>query len=182
MALNSANTGVAVTGEVSVAPTATAAPIDTTTALNVAFVGLGYVGEDGITESHDRSTDDIKAWQNSATVRTVVTDSSLKYSFTLIETTKAVVETALGVTVTQTAPNGAYVIVPSSTGGQKSFVIDIVDGANVKRIYIPNGEVTELGDTTYSSGEAIGFEVTITTYPNATISGNAKVWDTRLKT
>jgi len=181
MALNSANAGVAVTGEVSVGPTATAAPTNTSTALAAGFVGLGYISEDGITESHDRSTDDIKAWQNSATVRTVVTDSALTYNFTLIETTKAVVETALGVTVTQSVSDGSYVITPSSTGGRKSFVIDIVDGANIKRIYVPQGEVTELGDTSYASGDAIGFEVTITTYPDSGIGGNAKVWDTRLK-
>lgn len=180
MALNSSNTGVAVTGEVSVGPTSTTAPTDTTTALT-GFTGLGYVSEDGITESHDRSTDDIKAWQNSATVRTVVTDSALTYNFTLIETTVKVVETALGVTVTQTVTDGSYVVVPSATGGRKSFVIDVVDGANIKRIYIPQGEVTEVGDTSYTSGDAIGFELTITTYPDTGIGGNAKVWDTRLK-
>lgn len=181
MALASANVGVAVTGEVFAGATSTTAPTDTSTALNVAFKGLGYVSEDGITESRDRSTDDIKAWQNSATVRTVITDSSLKYNLTLIETTKDVIETALGVTVTQSVPHGTYVIVPSSTGGRKSFVIEIVDGANIKRIYIPQGEVTELGDTTYGSGDAIGYEITITTYPDTGIGGNAKVFDTRLK-
>ena len=180
MALNANNTGVAVTGEVSVGPTTATAPTNTSGTLT-GFTGLGYVSEDGITESHDRSTDDIKAWQNSATLRTVVTDSSLTYNFTLVETTVKVVETALGVTVTQAVADGSYVIVPSSTGGQKSFVIDIVDGANIKRIYIPNGEVTEIGDTSYTSGDAIGFDITITTYPNTTIGGNAKVWDTRLK-
>ena len=34
----------------------------------------------------------------------------------------------------------------------------------------------------YANGEAIGYEVTIAAYPDSTIGGNAKVWDTALKT
>lgn len=180
MALSSANVRVAVTGEISVGATTAAAPTGTSGALT-GFTGLGYVGEDGVTESRDRSTDDIKAWQNGDTVRTLVTDGSLKYNFQLLETTKAAVELAYGSTVTQTVTDGSFVIVPTSTGGRKSFVIDVVDGSNIRRIYIPEGEVTEVGDTVYAGGEAIGYEVTITTYPNSTIGGNAKVWATSLK-
>lgn len=179
MALASANVRVAVTGEVLVGLTSATGPTGTG-GTTTGFTGLGYVGEDGITETRDRSTDDIKAWQNAATVRTLVTDAGLTYNFTLIETTKASVELAYGTTVTQTVTEGNYVIVPTSTGGQKSFIIDIVDGANLKRIYIPQGEITEVGDTVYASGEAIGYEVTLTTYPNTVIGGNAKVWETVL--
>jgi hypothetical protein len=34
----------------------------------------------------------------------------------------------------------------------------------VERIYIPTGEVTSLGERTLASGEAVGYEVTITAY------------------
>lgn len=180
MALNSANVRVAVTGEVLVGATTAAAPTGTA-GTTTGFLGLGYVGEDGVTEARDRSTDDLKAWQNSATVRTLITDASLKYTFVLIETKKETVELAYGTTVTQAAAEGNYVIVPTNTGGQKSFIVDVVDGANLKRIYIPQGEVTEVGETVYASGEAIGYEVTVTTYPNSVIGGNAKVWETALK-
>lgn len=180
MALNAANVRVAVTGEVSVGATSATAPTSSSSSLT-GFTGLGYVSEDGVTETRDRSTEDIKAWQNSATVRTVITDGTLTYNFRLIETTKAAVELAYGTTVTQTVPEGTYAIVPTATGGRKSFVIDVVDGANLKRIYIPQGEVTEVGDVTYASGEPIGYEVTITAYADATISGSAKVFETALK-
>lgn len=180
MALNSANVRVAVTGEVSVGPTTATAPTSSSSSLT-GFNGLGYVGEDGITETRDRSTEDIKAWQGGTTVRTVVTDGNLTYNFILIETTKASVELAYGTTVTQSVSEGNYVIVPTNTGGRKSFVIDVVDGANLKRIYIPQGEVTEVGDVTYASGEPIGYEVTVTAYADAGIGGSAKVYETALK-
>ena len=180
MALASANVRVAVTGEISVGATTATAPTGTGGALT-GFTGLGYVGEDGVTESRDRSTEDIKAWQNGDTVRTLVTEGSLTYNFKLLETTKAAVELAYGTTVTQSVTDGNYVIVPTSTGGRKSFVIDVVDGSNLRRIYIPQGEVTEVGDTVYANGEAIGYEVTVTCYADAGIGGNAKVWATSLK-
>jgi hypothetical protein len=179
MATNAANVQVAVSGEVLVGATSATAPTGTGSA-TTGFTGLGYVSEDGVTETRDRSSDDIKAWQNAATVRTVVTDATLTYSFTLIETNKAAVELYYGSTVTQTGTEGSLVIVPANTGGRKSFIIDVVDGSDLLRTYIPSGEVTEVGDKVYASGEPIGYEVTVTAYPDTTLGGNAKVWATKL--
>lgn len=181
MATNSANVRVAVTGEVLVGDTSATAPTGTASE-TIGHVGLGYVSEDGVTETRDRSVDTIKAWQNADTVRTVVTDSSLTYSFTLLETNRATVELFYGVDVTEAAAEGDFVIVPSNTGGRKSFILDVVDGDELIRTYIPQGEVTEVGDRVYASGEPIGYEVTITAYNDSTLGGNARVWATALKT
>lgn len=181
MALTSANVRVAVTGEILVGATTAAAPTGTA-GTTTGFSGLGYVSEDGVTETRDRSSDSIKAWQNGATVRTVVTESGLTYSFTLIETNKATVELFYGTTVTQAVDDGSFVIVPASTGGRKSFIIDVIDGDEVLRTYIPSGEVSEVGDVVYAGGEPIGYEVTIATYEDSGIGGNAKTWSTALKT
>lgn len=181
MALTSANVRVAVTGVVSVAPTATAAPTSSSSALNVAFVDLGYIGESGITESRERSTTDVKAWQLNDVVRTIVTDGKITYTLTLLETTKAALELFYGATTTgATATDGQVVIVPTTTGGRKSFVFDVVDSAEKQRIYVPSGEITEVGDVTYNGTEATGREITITAYP---VSGSSvTVWSTALKT
>lgn len=176
MAQTTSEVGVAVSGGLYVAPTGTAAPTDTSTALNAAFKELGFFDEDGVTESFERDTTDITAWQNATTVRTVVTNAKVTYQGKLIQTNKDVIEAALGVTVTQSVPHGTYTINPGSTGGRKSWVLQIVDGAAIKRIYIAEGEVTELGETVYQTGEAIGYDVTITAYSNPV------VFDTRLKT
>lgn len=181
MALTSANVRVAVTGEVLVGATSATAPTGTG-GTTTGFSGLGYVSDDGITETRDRDTDEIKAWQNGDTVRTLVTGGTLTYQFTMLETSKDTIETFYGATVTQTATDGSWVIVPTATGGRRSFIIDVVDGSELRRIYIPQGEVTEVDDVTYANGEAIGYNVTITAYPDTTLSGNAKVWATALKT
>lgn len=162
MALSSSNVRVAVTGAVYSAPTGTAAPTAADSALNVAFVDLGYVSEEGVTEQRERSTTQIKAWQNADLVREVVTDSALRYSLTLIETKEEVVELFYGAAVDSV--DGSVDITPSATGGRKSFVIDVIDGSELIRIYIEEGEVSEVGDQVYASGEPIGYQVTITAY------------------
>lgn len=181
MTTNSSNVRVGVSGEVLMGATTAAAPSGTG-GTTVGFTGLGLVSEDGVTETRDRSSDDLKAWQNAATVRTVITDSKLTYTFTLIETKKETVELYYGTTVTAGASDGNFVIVPANTGGRRSFVIDVVDGAELMRTYIPSGEVTEVGEKKYASGEPIGYEVTITAYPDSALGGSAKVWATALKT
>jgi aspartate 1-decarboxylase len=163
MALASVNVRVAVTGVVSRGPTTTAAPVDADTPTAAGFTDLGYVSEDGVTETRDRSTNKIKAWQDAAIVREVVTEASLQYKFTLLETKLETLETYYGATVN--AADGSVAVVPANTGGRSSYVIDVVDGSDYIRIYLPSAEVVEVGDQVYASGEAIGYELTITAYP-----------------
>jgi len=160
MALDSDNVRVAVTGAVYVAAAGTSAPTASDSTLNVAFKDLGYVHSDGISESIDKSTNQIRSWQDGSLVREIVSDGTYSVSFTLIETKQEVLELYYGVDVI----DGEVDIDPRKTGGRKSFVIDVIDGDSVERTYIPTGEVTSVGERTLASGEAIGYEVTITAY------------------
>lgn len=163
MALDSDNVRVAVSGAVYVAPTGTTAPADSSTALNVAFKDLGFISADGIAETIDRSTNQIRAWQNGSLVREVTSEGTYSVSLTFLETNLDVLELYYGATITGGALQGD----PTSTGGRKSFVIDVVDGDTVERTYIPAGEITAVGERTLASGEAIGYNVTITAYADA---------------
>jgi hypothetical protein len=178
MSLVSSNVRVAVTGVVSVGATSTTAPTSVSSALDAGFKDLGYVGEDGVTETRNRDTNKIKAWQNADVVREVVTESDLQFKFVLIESKKETVETFYGASVD--SATGKIVIVPASTGGRKSWVYDIVDGSKLIRTYAAEGEVTEVGDVVYVSGDPIGYEVTVTCYPNSTIGGTAVRWQSDL--
>ena len=51
-----------VAGAVYRAPLGTALPIDATTALASVFVDMGYISEDGVTNSNEREVEEIKAW------------------------------------------------------------------------------------------------------------------------
>jgi len=160
MALDSENVRVAVTGAVYEGPTTATPPVDADTPLT-GLTDLGYVSEDGVTETRDRSTDTVKAWQNAAIVRTLVTEGTLTYQLTLLETKKEVLELYYGA---QVAADGSIIIDPTASSGRRSLVIDVIDGDDFIRIYIPSGEVTEVGDQVYANGEPIGYEVTVTAY------------------
>jgi len=160
------------------ATTATAPTLTTST--TTGFTDLGFVGEEGVTESPTKTTKAIKAWQAGATVRRVVTDGEYMLKLTLIESSKAVIEAYYGATATSAATEGSIAVVPTATGGQKSFIIDVVDGSEKKRIYVATGEITETGDLVYKNGEAIGYPITITCYPTAT-GESATVFSTALK-
>jgi hypothetical protein len=160
VALTADNVRVAVTGGIFVAPTGTALPTSAISALNGSFDELGYIGEDGITESQNADSADIKAWQNGDTVRKVQTSHDLTYQFTFIETTDAVLEQYYG------PLTGGVVHVTGDQLGRQSWVIEIVDGDVDIRIVIPDGQITERGEITYASGEAIGYQVTLTAYPD----------------
>lgn len=161
MSLDSNNVRVAVTGAVYVGALDAVAPTSAESAIDETFADLGYVSEDGVSESRERSTNEIRAWQKASLVREVTTESSMSYSFTLLETKKETVELYYGSVV---AADGSVSIDPGSTGGRQSFVIDVIDGDSVIRMYIPQGEVTEVGEQAYTNGEAMGFEVTVKAY------------------
>jgi hypothetical protein len=181
MALDSTKVRAAVSGAVSMGPTTAAAPTGTAGTLT-GFTDLGFVSDAGVTEGRSRSANEIRAWQGGALVRVLVTSGVLTYQFVLLETKKETVETYYGTTVTPGVADGTFVIIPTSTGGRKSFVVDVVDGAELIRTYIPQGEVTEVGDHVFVNSEAVGYEVTVTAYQDTTLNASAKVWATALKT
>ena len=118
MALVAENVRVAVTGAVSVGPTSATAPTDADSPLT-GFDDLGYVHEDGVTETRERSTEQLRAWQNADILREVVTEASMSYTFRLVETKKETVELYYGGTVDGT--DGSIAIVPARTD-RKSVV------------------------------------------------------------
>ena len=185
MALNDANVAVGVTGAVMVGAVGATAPTGTASA-TTGHVDLGWVGEDGVTIALPGTGDaeQIKGWQNGATVRTIrsSSDDNPTVSFVLLETNKDAVELWAGTTVTQSSTEGNYEVDTQNQRVHKSLIVTVVDGANIRRDHIPRGIVSEVGDLVYANGSAIGYEVTIDCERDSTLGYNIKTWDTRLKT
>jgi hypothetical protein len=163
MALTADNVVVGITGRVYVAPTSTDAPTNSSSVLPEDYVDLGYVSADGVNFSTDRSTSQIRAWQNADLVREVVTEATVTYSFMLLETTEAVIEAYFGNAIL----DGKVSLNPSSTGGKKSFVIDVVDGDKQIRHFVPSGEILTIEAQSITNGDALGYGVTVTAYQSA---------------
>ena len=79
-----ANVLAAQTGAAKVAPTGTAAPTTSTSALNVAFTDVGGISEEGIVESWDDESTVIKD-NSGATVRKIITGTEAQLAFTMLE-------------------------------------------------------------------------------------------------
>lgn len=171
--LDSSNVRVAITGAWYVAPTGTEGPASASDDLDPALRNLGYLSEDGTTRTTDRSTNDIKAWQNGTLVRTNVTDASVSYKVVLIETNRDTVELYYGVTV---GPDGSFDVDPTSTGGRKMFVFDVLDGDDIARCWLPEAEISEVGDQVFAGSDPIGYEMTIKAYGTAVLGGKAERW------
>lgn len=140
-----------------------------TTALSTltGFSAAGYIGEDGVTEANERSTDRIRAWGGD-TVKVVQTEHNVTYQFTFLETLNADVLKAVygedNVTTTAaTVSTGTLheVAVNASVLPHKSYVFEVKDGNAKIRIYVPDGQITEVGEITYSDSEVVGYQVTV---------------------
>lgn len=183
MALTASNVRVAVTGAVMHGLTSATAPTGTA-ATTTGFTDLGYVTEDGVTITLPGAGDStpIRAWQNGAQVRTIrsATEDNPTVTFTLLETTVAAVQAALGVTVTSTLTEGSFEIDTTDVKAASSWIVDVVDGAELFRVYIPKGTPTGEIELVFRNEEPIGYAVTLDC-ERASVGYNLKTWATALK-
>lgn len=155
-----------VSGGILEAPLGSTRPTDSTTALDTAYKSLGYVSEDGVTETSERSTDDVKAW-GGVKVRTVQTEYNCSISLTLIESRRAeTLKAVFGEENVTISAETATVKRNEKTLPHRQYVIDMKDGDKARRLDIGNGQITEVGDITYVDGEAIAYEITISCDPD----------------
>jgi hypothetical protein len=166
------------TGGVFIAPIGTTAPTDATTVFAAAFTSAGYIGEDGVTESTETSVEKIKAWGGDP-VKVMQTEHSVSFQFTFIETLNSDVLKAVygDGNVTTTPATGAKgtlhkVNVKSGDLPHKFFAFQVKDGNATVRIVVPDGQITEVGEVTYSDSEVIGYQVTVEAFAGA---GGVKV-------
>lgn len=154
------------------APLGSTAPTDADTALDAAFVMLGFVSEDGLTNTNSPDSDTIKSWGGD-TVLTLQTEKSDTFQFTLIESINRDVLSAVYGTanVTGSLSAGITINANSDEAEEAMWVVEtVLRGGVLKRIYIPDGQINEIGDIVYKDDEAIGYELTINAMPDS--SGN----------
>ena len=157
-----------ITGAIYSAPLGTALPTDATTELDATFKGLGYVSDDGLTNENSPESDSIKAWGGDTVVITQ-TDKADTFTYTLIESMNVeVLKEVYGPdNVTGTLDTGITIKANATPLRGHSLVIDMVlkDGV-LKRIVVPNGTVSEIGEVSYTDEDPVGYETTLSAVPD----------------
>jgi hypothetical protein len=163
--------GADATGLAWFADTGSTAPTDATSALAAAFKNAGLITEDGLSGKVNTSSKDVKAYGSTQIQRRIITDTSLTFDLTFLETNQYSQAVYWGKGLTSITPGvgtGAFSLsFGVYTRQLYAAVFDVVDGTNHLRFYAPQVEVTDRKDFKVGAGTEISWGVTLTAYPNS---------------
>ena len=131
----------------------------------------GYVGDDGLTLSVKRSTNDIKDWSQ-AIVKKILSEFSGTLKWSHLEVSQNAMKNFFGdnnvsfVTSDVTHGNRLVAKLRADELPHKSWAFRMKDGDAKIVIWVPDGQVTEVDDITFAANDAIKLPVTLTCYPD----------------
>lgn len=161
-------------GYIWVAPLGTAVPTDATTELGTAFVGLGYLSEDGLTEPASFEPGDDIVAAGGDTVAQADPTFSKTWTGTCIEAlNEDLLKVAYGsanVTVTPADESDGSITVKEQAGDIEHHVIvidEMLKGGRKRRNVMADATFLITGDISHVHTALVNFEFTITAYPTA---------------
>lgn len=147
------------------APASATVPTDFSTALPNDFVCLGFISEEGVTESIDTDNEEFVD-MNGDIVYTAVSKRTETIALKLIEVAEPALKEIYGQSMVTVNADGDFLVKHGPhTNANRIYVLELVlrDSRNWRQV-IPCGQVTEVGDLSLASGEIAGREITITAY------------------
>lgn len=144
------------------APAGTTLPTDSATALPAEYKLLGYLSEDGLTNTTDTDTTEIKD-ANGTTVMKIITSYAESYQFALLEVLRA--EAAkLRYNSDAVTGNDKSMTIKHQMPSDEDFVLvfEIAMSGDVKdRLVIGNATRAEFGDRQVHAGDPQVYDITV---------------------
>lgn len=164
MAWQNANSAaVGGSGEVYTGAAGSAVPSDVTTPA-AAYVGHGYLSEEGVTTSFSPEIQELGVWQALDPIRRTVTGRESTISFQMAQWDEQSVPFAFG--GGSISGSGPYIYnFPASDAAleERAIIVDVKDGSETHRFAFGRGNVTEPVETTWNRESLallpIGFKV-----------------------
>lgn len=161
-------------GYIWVAPLGTTIPADATAELDKAFVGLGYLSEDGLTEPASFEPGDDIVAAGGDTVAQADPTFSKTWTGTCIEAlNEDLLKVAYGsanVTVTPASATDGSITIKEQAGDIEHHVIvidEMLKGGRRRRNVMADATFLITGDISHVHTALVNFEFTITAYPTA---------------
>lgn len=151
------------TGAISRAPEGTALPTNATDALDMAFVSLGYISEDGVGENHSLSSETVTAYGKTL-VLIVDGGDEVTIDFTMLEYTNPEVQKTLFGDDHVTESSGVLEGVELTDDAKATcpYVGEhVLSNGIIERDVYPRAKLTGIDTTSYSAG-ALGPKATLT--------------------
>lgn len=140
-------------------PTTAISTLDTTK-----FVDMGYISEDGVTNSNSPEMETVKAWGGTPVliVQTSREDTfQLKFISAMNLEVQKMVYGATNVSGSALS-TGISVSVNSKELEDYVYVIEMIATGNIAhRVVIPCAKPTSIGDIAYTDNEPVGYDVTL---------------------
>lgn len=149
------------------APSGTDVPTDASTKLTDTYTSAGYLSDDGVKNKRDRKTEDVVAFGGD-TVLSVTTSLTETFELGMLETTKDTLSIVYGADNVTADGDSITVVHNAKDMPRMVYVFELaLTGDRVKRIVIPDGQVSDVDDVEYKDGEAITYSPTITAFPDS---------------
>lgn len=146
------------------APLGTTLPTDAEGTLDAAFYTVGYISDEGVTVGSDLSSEDLFAWQAASPIRTLLTDRTYTFEFTMVETEAETLALYFDSTATGDLDSGLSVPIPDQPeGNHYAAVIEAKDGSTTTRLVFGKVTLSDAGDVELTRSSLQGFPVTLKT-------------------
>lgn len=162
----------ATTGAIQSAPLGTTLPTSLSGTIDPGFKDSGYIDDNGLKITPNRSMKGIKDWSNKV-IRNVLDQFDTNVAWAHLETNDASLKNYFGdtnVTTTAATVSSGTQSAAKLTADDlphKSFVMKIKDGSRKVLVVIPDGQVTKNDPVEFKGSVAVVWGVELTTYPDA---------------